>query len=52
MGGTSVSTFTMIEFVLPCCCTDFRSVPDSVDDVDSYFRKLFENQSMVYTRAT
>ena len=25
----------MVEFVLPCCCPKVRSVPESVDDVDS-----------------
>ena len=34
-GGASVSTLTMVEFVLSCCCPNVRSVPESVDDADS-----------------
>ena len=42
-GGASVGTFTMVEVVLPCCCTDSRSVPESDDDMDCEFRKFLAN---------
>ena len=38
-----MQTFTMVEVVLPCCCTDDRIVLQNVDDVDRDFQQLLEN---------